>query len=263
MNMANLKIEVLYEDKYIIVVDKPPGIPSQATMDPKREHMLSLMQKQCPELKLFLHHRLDRDTSGVFLLSKHPGANKPLTDIFRDHKIQKTYLSINKLNPKWSENKWDVKNHLAPVKNNNRQLMRMVVVKKGGWYAETHFEVVDKFQRFQKLDQAMNENSESKNTEIKKNVQVHSDLNLNQFLLIKSLPVTGRTHQIRVHTAENKMPILGDTLYGGKSSLVPRLMLHASSLELAHPITQESLKIHSPLPKDFMTFLSHCQKIEV
>jgi RluA family pseudouridine synthase len=223
-SVKNLNIEILFEDEFLLVVNKPAGIPSQGTVDPNRMHVMSYLQKQLPQLKLFLHHRLDKDTSGVFLLSKSEKANKRLTEIFSKHEIQKTYVALCKPRKDFDKTDWDVKNHLAPVKNSNRQLMRMVTVKKGGWYAETHFRTLEKRENF---------------------------------YYVEAKPVTGRTHQIRVHLAEDKMPILGDFLYGGKSSLVPRLMLHAISLEFPHPITNEKKIITAPLPQDFKKILGH------
>ena len=75
--------------------------------------------------------------------------------------------------------------------------------------------------------------------------------NEKSFQLWEATPRTGRTHQIRVHLAGIGRPILGDFLYGGKSSEVPRIMLHAKSLEFKHPITSEILKVSAELPLDF------------
>ncbi len=224
--MKNLKpIQILFEDEYLLIVNKPAGIPSQPTVDPKRPSVYTLLQKQFPQLTLFLHHRLDKDTTGVYLLSKSSKANKPLTDMFREHKFQKTYLSINKKNLEWTQREWKVTNHLAPVKNGKKQLMRMVVVNKGGWYAETDFKII----------------KELKNSNL---------------ILLESKPLTGRTHQIRVHSALNKMPILGDFLYGGKSELSSQILLHAQKLEFNHPITRVPLIIESPLSEYIInTFL--------
>jgi 23S rRNA-/tRNA-specific pseudouridylate synthase len=156
------------------------------------------------------------------LLSKSEKANKRLTEIFSKHEIQKTYVALCKIKTDFDMTDWQIKNHLAPVKNSNRQLMRMVPVKKGGWYAETHFRVLEKYKEFN---------------------------------YIQAVPITGRTHQIRVHLAEGRMPILGDSLYGGKNSMVPRLMLHALTLEFCHPISNEKMLIKAELPQDFQSIL--------
>ncbi|GIL16408.1 MAG: hypothetical protein BroJett040_01590 [Oligoflexia bacterium] len=219
-----MQIDILFQDEDLLAVNKPPGVPSQPTPDPKRPSLISFLEKQLPGKKIFLHHRLDRDTSGVILFGLSSRANKPLTDIFREHQITKTYQALVKPRPDHPCPKnWVIQNHLAPVRDSKQKLMRMVVVKKGGWFAETHFRLISSSQHFDHIE---------------------------------AKPLTGRTHQIRVHTACEKRPILGDSLYGGKSSLVPRLMLHAQSLELKHPISGEALKIEAPLPKDFASILN-------
>jgi RluA family pseudouridine synthase len=218
-------IEVLFADDDLIFINKPAGLNSQATLDKRIPHVVSELEKQFPAQKFYLHHRLDRDTSGVMLLGKSERANKHLTDIFREHKIQKTYLAFIKKEKPLTEKTWAVKNYLAPVRDKaaGKKLMRMVVVKKGGWPAETHFELVNE----------------------KPN-----------FYVVQAQPVTGRTHQIRVHLACERRPILGDNLYGGKSTIVPRLMLHALKLEVVHPLTGEKLSVEASLPQDMSTLLS-------
>ena len=95
--------------------------------------------------------------------------------------------------------------------------MRMVEVRKGGWSAETRFCCLEDFPAVPAAAPAKG------------------------FALIEAKPITGRTHQIRVHLAGLKLPIAGDFLYGGKCAQVPRLMLHAKSLQLQHPISGQML----------------------
>ena len=136
-------IEVLYQDQDLIFINKPAGLPSQQTIDPRRPHVISELKKQFPEIKFYLHHRLDKDTSGVLVLSKSERVNSALTDIFRQHQIEKEYLALTKKTKSIADKNWTVKNFMAPVRESNKKLMRMVVVKKGGWSAETHFELLD------------------------------------------------------------------------------------------------------------------------
>lgn len=216
-----MTIPVLFEDEDIVVVGKPAGTLSQGTRDPQRPHLISELSKQLGLKTLFLHHRLDKDTSGVILLGKTSRVNANLTDQFRDHTVQKTYLALVKPGPAFSGSEFTVKLHMAPVKG-PRGVERMVVVKSGGWHSETHFK---------KLWEG------------------------EQSALIQCSPVTGRTHQLRVHLAHLKRPILGDRVYGGKSTLVPRLILHAWALEFSHPVTQVAQKVVCPLPLDFQGVL--------
>ena len=225
---VNWEINTLYEDDFLLAVAKPAGLPTQAGHDPRRPNLFTLLQASRGET-LYLHHRLDKDTSGVLILARHPQANKGMTELFREHLLTKTYWALaKKLNParpKKPEDDLDqltVRDHLAPVRASNRQMMRMVKVQSGGWVAET---------------------------------QLKKLKSLTQGDLWETQPLTGRTHQIRVHLAGLGRPIYGDFLYGGKSAEVPRLLLHAKSLELKHPVTGAPLKIEAPLPADFQTFI--------
>lgn len=216
------KIPLLFEDDWVIAVNKPAGLPSQGTRDPRRSHLHAEVEKLIGK-KVWLHHRLDKDTTGVILFSKSDKANFSLTEQFREHQVQKTYLALAKpglVDISIGQEK-AVELHMAPVKG-ERGIERMVVVKKGGWHSQT---------LFRKLAEGPDS------------------------ILMEALPRTGRTHQIRVHLAHLRVPILGDFLYGGKSPLVPRLMLHAWKIELKHPITQQPLLIEAPLARDFMTLV--------
>ena len=218
------EIPVLYEDEFILAVSKPPGLPTQAGHDPRRPNLYTLLQEQRGE-KLFLHHRLDKDTSGVLLLGRHPRANKGLTDLFREHRLQKTYWALAKKSAKDPIDELQectVTDHLAPVRGTTKQLMRMVKVKSGGWKAETHFR---KLESLKAAD------------------------------LWEARPLTGRTHQIRVHLSGLGRPIFGDFLYGGKSAEVPRLCLHAKALDITHPVTGEPLHLEDVIPTDFQSLL--------
>lgn len=215
-------VDILFEDEDLIAIQKPAGLPSQGTLDPKRPHAVSVLKLVRPQSTIFLHHRLDKDTSGVLLLSKSTRINAALTDIFRNHNIQKTYLALVLNKQKIPPTEFTIENHLAPVRGQEKKLMRMVEVKKGGWLANTSF----------------------------RTLEIFSD-----YSLIEASPKTGRTHQIRVHLAGLKFPIAGDFLYGGKSSFVPRLMLHAQKLEFTHPLTKKSISIEAPLPNDFHSIL--------
>lgn len=217
-------IPVLFEDEDILIVSKPAGLLSQGTRDPSRTHLIrELIEKQNYK-NLYLHHRLDKDTSGVILLSKSSRVNARLTEIFREHHVKKVYWALAKPGPPFSASEFSVKLHMAPVKG-PRGVERMVVVKSGGWFSHTNFRV---------LAEASGAPGGADGPAV-----------------VECSPVTGRTHQIRVHLGHLKRPILGDRTYGGKSTEVPRLMLHARSLEFAHPWSGQPLRIESPLPADF------------
>lgn len=209
---------ILYEDEFFLAVDKPSGLPCQATLDTHRPHLFGELQKHFPTLAL--HHRLDRDTSGVMLFAKKKEANIPLAEMFEKHRIQKTYLCLTA--KKAGPSEFTVKNYLAPFAKSRKEKTRMILVHKGGQTAETHFRVLETLERG---------------------------------FLVEAQPKTGRMHQIRVHLSSRGMGIFGDDLYSApKEPVAPRLMLHAFRLEFQHPFSGEAMRIEAPLPQDFVRF---------
>lgn len=226
--------EILFEDEYLIAVNKPAFLPTQPTLDNARENLYEATKKflskrltsqsQSREVYLGLHHRLDRDTSGVVLFTKAKEANKGVSDAFQQHSIQKVYQALvfclreNQPSPVWVVN-----NYLDWSKKEKKQQK----TNSGGSFAKTHFEVLRK---------------------------VREEAG-GWILLLKAMPVTGRMHQIRVHLEQSKTPILGDPLYGGLkqlgSLLFPRMLLHAHQLTLKHPISQKNITVESQLPEIF------------
>lgn len=216
---------ILFEDEYFIAAGKPPGLPSQPTVDKRRPDFFTELKKQlCAErgqdFYLGLHHRLDRDTSGVMIFTKNKLANEPLAEMFKKHRIQKTYVCLTKLHK--CPDQWEVQNHLAEIRDPILKKMKMKSVHSGGDKAHTLFRKIK---------------------------------TLRKGLLIEAKPLSGRMHQIRVHLAESGLGIYGDDIYPSpKTPQAPRLMLHAQSLEFVHPFTQENLCIESPVPSDIMEF---------
>jgi RluA family pseudouridine synthase len=217
-------INVLYRDDDLLIIDKPPGLPSHATMDPKRPHVVSLVEKQFGLNYVAMHHRLDRDTSGVLILVTHPRSNAAMADAFKSRAVKKTYRALV-----WSsaapKPKWTVENHLAEVGRRGKKRM-MGAVRSGGDLAQTAFECV---------------------------TQRDIDLPRGKVAIVIAEPTTGRTHQIRVHLAQDGKPILGDDLYAPDAvrDLAPRLMLHAESLTFPHPVHHNEMTVTAPLPRDF------------
>lgn len=209
---------ILFEDDYFVAAEKPAGLSTQATLDKSRPHFFGELQKNYEYLAL--HHRLDRDTSGVMLFAKKKEANIPLAEMFQKHSIQKTYLCLCAAKP--GPEKFSVKNYLAEFQKSRKDRARMIVVNSGGQTAQTDFQVLEKY----KLGQ-----------------------------LVQAQPKTGRMHQIRVHLSSRGLGIFGDDLYAApKTPAAKRLMLHAAHLEFSHPFTQARMKIECPLPEDFLDF---------
>jgi len=222
--------QILFEDDWLIVVDKPAGLPSQPTLDPSRPNAEALLrdylrQRDAAEPTLALQHRLDKDTSGVLLFTRDPRANAGAGALFSEKTAQKRYLALA-LSGAGCPEAWEVKNYLGPI-GRVKKAVRFGAVRSGGDAALTTFRVLER---------------------------------IGAALLVEACPRTGRTHQIRVHLSGCGHPILGDALYDGPEQLplpgggrlfAPRVLLHAESLEFRHPITQQELRITSPLPEDF------------
>jgi RluA family pseudouridine synthase len=212
---------ILFEDSDLIIVNKPFGIPTQPTMDKTRNNIFTSLQEFLKNRDghdyVGLHHRLDRDTSGLLLFTKDKRANKAVSELFQSREMQKTYMAWCTLEiRKYSEDDmFTIQNYLG--KEPRSKLTKYKSVKSGGDAAETHVVI-----------------SKIKNNQVKVICQ----------------PKTGRTHQIRVHLSEAGLPIIGDRMYGLDPESSLRLHLHAWRLEFPHPMTQASMLIEAPLPDD-------------
>lgn len=221
-----VKLKVLYEDDILIAIDKPVGIPTQATLDKARPHVYGLLQDQLrektPGSYLALHHRLDKDTSGVLLFCKDPRYNQKISTMFKHHEFEKIYWALTE--PGKAKKSWQVKNYLAEKPTPRSQRMSLHSVRSGGLLAITEFKLLE----------------------------IHK-----KGLLIEAKPKTGRMHQIRVHLAEAGLPILGDDLYNpkGPTTFAPQMMLHAYQLIFAHPETGVTITVTSEPPKTFLKTL--------
>jgi 23S rRNA pseudouridine1911/1915/1917 synthase len=223
---VDLSDRILYEDRWVLAINKPAGLPSQSTRDLSRDHAVAAVERYLKSkvegaVKVALHHRLDVDTSGVLIFGIHKDANKGLTEAFRNRKTQKVYLAVVS-SP--VPDSFEVENHLAADSKGYKTRMKSVA--SGGDLAKTSFRVLAK---------------------------------LGSLSLVEARPATGRMHQIRVHLSEYGAPILGDTFYGGASLVdgfkAPRTLLHAWKLELPHPVEKRRLAIESPWPEDFPVFV--------
>jgi 23S rRNA pseudouridine1911/1915/1917 synthase len=167
-------------------------------------------------------HRLDKDTSGLIIAAKDERTHNGLAAQLKDREVKKTYLALveGRLEPK--EAIID-----APVGRdpNNRQRM---MVRVGSSSRQT------------------------RDAQTGYRVREY----LNGYTFVEASPVTGRTHQIRVHFASIGHPIVGDAVYGKRSDLVPRQFLHACRLSLRHPIDGRELWFEAPLPEDLASALS-------
>ena len=211
---------ILYEDDAVIAVDKPPGLATVPSADPRRPHLVGLVERLLQSraapgpanaVSLGVHQRLDQDTSGVILFVKDPAANAGMAAQFAARTVEKTYLALTTRPPRLPSSTWRTETE-DPVRGPGRASRAAV----------TDFAVLEARPRG---------------------------------LLLEARPRTGRKHQIRIHLAQAGMPILGDTRYGGDSAAAPRVMLHAARLTLRHPLTGALLSVTSPPPADFRAVL--------
>lgn len=247
--------DILFEDENIIVVNKPTHFPTEAGMVGSRDNLHAaiirfLFERQKiehPNAKnppyLGIMHRLDRDTSGVILFTKNRSVNAACHEMFESHTAHKVYNAVvavksseaakfpvgkkitvdfpmGRISPKGQAAKWG-----------------KVSEKNGGLSSRTEFEVLKEI----KIDE-MRGAAPFNLCQVPSNKGSASFRNFT-FLLLKCSPLTGRTHQIRVHLASLGIPILGDSLYGGLD--YARIMLHAESLTFPHPVTGKIMTVES------------------
>ncbi|MDF3055165.1 MAG: rRNA pseudouridylate synthase [Gammaproteobacteria bacterium] len=214
----SLETSVIYEDKHIIIINKPSGVASHGGSG-INFGVIETFRYLRPKLAyLELVHRLDRETTGCLILAKKPSVLKALHKMLLERKVNKTYLAL-------VENAWEGgKKHItAPLlKNQLSSGERIATVHKDGKPSETIFTPLHTFQNV---------------------------------TLVSAKPLTGRTHQIRVHAAHIGHPVLGDQKYGSgkydKPYNVKHLLLHAASLEFTLPATEEKISLCACLDEAF------------
>lgn len=221
---------ILYEDKSILVINKPSGIAVHGGSGINHGVIEALRAQRADAHFLELVHRLDRDTSGCLLIAKKRSALRDLHEQLREHKMNKIYLTLLKGN--WGSKKKIID---APLlKNTLTSGERMVKVNVNGKSARSIFETV----------------------------QCRSEASL-----VKVRLETGRTHQIRVHATYSGHPIAGDSKYGDEEFNkhmrkigLKRLFLHASSLTFTLPGTEQKLRVEAPLDEQLQSVL---KKLEI
>lgn len=224
---ANL-LNVVYEDEWLAVIDKPaglvvhpaPGHPNGTLADMLRDRgtVWSLLGGQ---ERPGVVHRLDRDTSGLLVVAKSEAAHRALAQQLKERTLGRTYIAIVHGGFKEASGTID-----APIGRDPRNRKRMAVVERGR-PAVTDFRVVERLGNMTVLD-----------------VQLR----------------TGRTHQIRTHMAYIRHPVVGDTVYGKSEPAINRPALHASRLVFRHPGDGELRGFESPLPRALQMFLERLRR---
>ena len=233
---ARLSLAVLFEDEHLVVVDKPAGLLSVPTHEdsPHEDTALARVREYVRHLRprrpyVGRVHRLDRDTSGALVFALSPAARSGLIGLFREHRIARRYHALVDGAPPADDGVVDRPLRDAYVSG------RRAVARPGepGRPALTRWRVVER---------------------------------LPGAALLEVEIATGRQHQIRVHLAHLRLPVLGDPVYGPPPSHRPpvrvrRQMLHAGALGFVHPITGEAVRVESPRPADFREALSALRRL--
>jgi len=229
----DIPLEVLFEDEYIVAINKPPGmVVHPAPGQWERTVVNALLFRwgwndQAPPYRPGIVHRLDKDTSGVLLVAKNLQTLERLSLAFKERQVHKTYLAV-------------ASGHLrSPAGSISLSIGRHPIDRK-------------------KMSVRLHDGREA----ISRYQVVRETKGLS---LLRLFPETGRTHQLRVHLAAIGHPIIGDKIYGGKSNSLrnvspvaltfPRQALHAEQLEFRHPISGAPLCIHAPYPQDLLGLL--------
>jgi len=218
-------LAVLFEDDDLLVLDKPAGLtvhPGSGRQSGTLANALVARLRSLPTLggsdRPGIVHRLDKDTSGVLLVAKTEPSHRALSRAFASREIHKEYLAVVHGLVDGERGRIDL-----PLGRSSAGRTRMAVRTSGGRDAVTDWAVEERLPR-------------------------HT--------LVRCFPVTGRTHQLRVHWRSQDHPIVGDPLYGWRSSpgeeVVDRLLLHAHRITLAHPRTGDSVSFVAPPPSDFL-----------
>ena len=221
-----IPLNIIFEDEYLIALDKPVGMVVHPAPGHSSGTLVNALLYHCNDLSGIggverpgIVHRLDKDTSGLVIAAKTESAHKNLARQFKKRETRKEYLAIVKGNVK--KDKGSIHASIGRHKVHRKKMDTRAL---NGREAQTEYEVV------------------------------HRSVG---WSYLRLWPKTGRTHQIRVHLASIHHPIIGDKLYGGKSThhKMDRQALHAHRLELKHPITGSNLSFCAPLPPDMVVFL--------
>ena len=213
--IKNLKINLIYEDEYILVVEKPPKVLSVATDKLESETLhakcVDYLKQTDPNAWAYIVHRLDKETSGVMLLAKHKSAKNYLQEQFAERAVYRIYHALIEGVPE--EELGTVKQYLLEDKNLN--IKTTTKSHKDAKLAITHWEVL-----------STNNNSS----------------------IVRVMIETGRRHQIRMAMKSLGHPIVGDLIHGAETDPFSRICLHATSLEFLHPQTDEPVRFESSQP---------------
>lgn len=215
----NIKLKILFEDDYILIVDKPANLPVHPSILHYESSLSNGVKNYYEKINLKKKirpvNRLDKDTSGIVIFAKSEYIQECLVKQMKSNIFKKYYIAI--LEGILPNDKGTID---VPIERKENSIIERVASPYGE-KAISHYRVLKRFNDMTKVEFSLE---------------------------------TGRTHQLRVHSKYIGHPIVGDTLYGHASNLISRQALHAYKIEFIHPITEEKIIIKSDLPDDFNFF---------
>jgi 23S rRNA pseudouridine1911/1915/1917 synthase len=237
----DIDLDILFEDKDLLVINKPVGMVVHPAPGNRDRTLVNALLAHCGKslsgiggvARPGIVHRLDKDTSGLMVVAKNDLAHHNLTEQFADRSLSRTYQSIV-----WGQPVPLVGSIDMPIGRDAKDRVKMAVTSKGK-HALTHYKVLEGFGDIASM--------------------------------VECKLSTGRTHQIRVHLAYLKCPVVGDKAYGLSRNRAgdvakllkqfPRQALHAAQLQFIHPRTEKAMKFAAPLPKDMQGLLKMLRRI--
>lgn len=215
-------VRILFEDPYLVVIEKEAGMLSIATAKEKLLTTYSVLsghvKKENPENRIFVLHRLDRDTSGVMMFAKSEEVQEIMQKDWQEAVVRRSYVAVVE-----GEVERDSGTIRSFLKENKALIMYSTKVPGEGDEAITHYKVLKRSEEFSLMEVELE---------------------------------TGRKNQIRVHMKELGHPVAGDKKYGSKLNPLRRTCLHANILAFKHPVTGEELSFETPVPHRFLSLFS-------
>ena len=238
----DIPLDVVYEDKDIIVINKPSGMVVHPAPGNENGTLVNALLFHCKEglsgingvIRPGIVHRIDKDTSGLLVVAKNDESHVFLSSLLKDHQIKREYHAI--LTGRLREESGTIKTYMARHPVDRKKMAVVAPDRQGAREAITHYSVIEEYRGY---------------------------------TYAKMVLETGRTHQIRVHCAYLGHPIIGDEVYGGgktqfekaNKSLLSGQVLHAKKLTLIHPRTKEEMTFECDLPREFLELLERLKRL--
>lgn len=214
-----MQFDIIFEDEVFLIINKPAGIPVHPSQNHYTTSLSNGVKYYFNENKLNKKirpvNRLDKDTSGIVIFAKNEYIQENLVNQMKNNTFKKEYIAILEGNLKEKTGTIN-----APISRKTGSIMEREI-SQNGETAISHFELIE---------------------------------NKKEYCIVKYTLETGRTHQLRVHSKYIGHSIVGDTLYGKSSPIIPRQALHAYQVSFIHPVTKNHIILNAPIPKDMQIF---------